>query len=82
MTALNIVFEYLKKNGFDGLCSDEDEECVCTLKDFVPCGYLGKNCFPAYLHESPETCPSDCEQRCFDNGYSDNYLCDKEVVKK
>ncbi len=34
MTVYEIIFEYLSKNGFDGLCTDE---CGCLLDDLAPC---------------------------------------------
>jgi hypothetical protein len=47
-TVLDIVSEYLKANGFDGLT--DDDECGCTLGDLAPCGECICNCFPAYDH--------------------------------
>lgn len=39
ITGKEIVIEYLKKHGYDGLC-DPDNECGCTLDDLEPCvGY-------------------------------------------
>ena len=34
MTVQEIVAEYLKNNGYDGLCN---EDCGCGLEDFMPC---------------------------------------------
>ena len=34
MTVQQIVEEYLKKNGFDGLCGCE---CGCEIEDLIPC---------------------------------------------
>ena len=37
MTIREIVIEYLKKNGYDGLCYP-NEECGCYIDhDFMPC---------------------------------------------
>lgn len=49
MTVKEIVIEYLKKNGYDGLYNDD---CGCALDDLIPCcdnietcmaGVKGKN---------------------------------------
>lgn len=53
MTVLEIVREYLKENGYDGLCNPE-LECGCGLDDLAPCGEMGMDCEPAYVAESPE----------------------------
>jgi len=58
MTVKEIVKEYLEKNGFDGLCS---ENCGCGLDDFMPCGMFANDstvigCTPAYKHK----CKADC----------------------
>ena len=46
MNIYDIIREYLKKNGYDGLVS-EDYECGCALDDFCPCEMIG-NCLAAY----------------------------------
>ncbi len=45
MTTKEIVIEYLKQNGFDGLCSDE---CGCSLDDLICCDEDFQGCEPAY----------------------------------
>lgn len=35
MDIFQIVYEFLKENGYDGLCR---EECGCGLEDLMPCG--------------------------------------------
>jgi hypothetical protein len=72
----DILKKYLSENGYDGFYNS-DMECGCTLEDFMPCGQIDSECSASYLHESPETCPPDCEQRCFDNKDYDYYFCDK-----
>lgn len=50
LTCKEIVAEYIKKNGYDGLC-DEGFPCSCNLKDFMPCGAPGiLICLPGYRH--------------------------------
>jgi len=43
----NIVRDWLKLNGFDGLCHGETE-CGCYLDDFIICGGCFSECRPAY----------------------------------
>jgi hypothetical protein len=66
MNVREIVEEYLKANGFDGLAGDE---CGCQIGDLAPCGSECMNmddCEPGYLHEC-DACsrakviaPDDC----------------------
>ena len=45
-TVKEIVADYLKKNGYDGLCRDG---CGCGLDCFMPCSdEIRHNCRPAY----------------------------------
>lgn len=50
-TVKEILTEYLKANGFDGLYIDD---CGCTVDDIAPCGHIDNNCTPGYLR------PCDC----------------------
>ena len=47
----DIVFDWLKLNGFDGLVNDDDK-CGCHLDDWMLCGGCGEviECRPAYKH--------------------------------
>ena len=48
----NIVAEFLKRNGFDGLWNDE---CACEIDDLFPCaGHLSSRCRPGYRRETPD----------------------------
>lgn len=47
MNIEDIVKEYLKNNGFDGL-ADADNGCACSLNDLFPCGESCLECEPAY----------------------------------
>lgn len=75
MTIEDIIKQYLKDNGFDGLCNP-DLECGCGLDDLMPCGGEGViDCEPAYRHRCAEhlrneyhlvdECFSDCSGECF-----------------
>jgi hypothetical protein len=53
MEVVDIVREWLEKNGYDGLCN---EECGCGLDDFTPCGYIKNDCLAAYKHRKEDGC--------------------------
>ena len=57
MTISDIVLEYLKSNGYDGLMK---EDCGCTINDYMPCGgeYID-DCETAYAVDVPEGIDSD-----------------------
>ena len=44
---INIVTDYLKTHGYDGVCHPESE-CGCFLDDLVPCGDNCMDCKPGY----------------------------------
>ena len=78
MTVKEIVIEYLKANGYDGLCG---EECGCAIDDLVPCDSDPSDCKPGYIHYS------DCKcENCKEYDWMDRYLgyivCGKPVVKE
>ena len=53
MKVEEIIIKYLKENGYDGLAGEE--ECGCSLDDFIPCG--GESiceCEAGYSHECPK----------------------------
>ena len=55
MDLIEIVLDYLKKNGFDGLFNTESE-CGCQIDELMPCGEPGIECTPGYKHAAdPET---------------------------
>ncbi len=51
MTAIQIVADYLKANGYDGLANTE---CGCVLSDLQPCSEDFADCQPAYKHKSTD----------------------------
>jgi hypothetical protein len=52
MRIKEIVKEYLKQAGFDGLYLPG--ECACKIDDLFPCGEITDDCLPGYLS------PCDC----------------------
>jgi len=69
MRVNEIVIDYLRKNGYDGLCGDG---CGCGLDDFAPCDEDFGNCEPAYkvrCHkekcENKNECDGDDNIGCF-----------------
>jgi hypothetical protein len=48
MTAKEIIIDWLKAHGYDGLCSDE---CGCRLDDLMPGECSCPDCVPGYLRE-------------------------------
>jgi hypothetical protein len=60
MTVKEIIIDYIKQHGFDGLC---DLECGCGLDDFAPCGDVRDTCEPAYKRTREEC--AKCEQDCY-----------------
>lgn len=57
MNTKEIVKEYLKNNGYDGLIN-ENGDCGCLIDDLVPCmdGDGFDNCIPGYKT------PCDCSE--------------------
>ena len=53
MTVTDILTEWLKANGYDGLVAD-DAECGCELKDLAPCSGPWDTCRPGYRGPDPE----------------------------
>lgn len=46
LTVADILKEWLKENGYDGLCNTE---CGCSIEDFAPCNLSEiLDCIPAY----------------------------------
>jgi hypothetical protein len=56
ITAREIIAEYLKAHGYDGLCT---HDCGCGLDDFICCSDDFSDCVPAYK----STCSGRCD-RC------------------
>ena len=52
LTVLEIIREYLKKNGFDGLYNRE-LGCGCSINNLNPCGDINIDCTAGYQVEAP-----------------------------
>jgi hypothetical protein len=50
MTVKEILIEWLKKHGYDGLCNPY-HECGCGLNDFILCQVSCELCEPAYKRQ-------------------------------
>ncbi len=67
MNVADILVEWLREHGYDGLYGDE---CGCGIDDLLPCD-MGAQCSPAYKR----TCPTDitirvCKDPCPDTIYT------------
>lgn len=70
MNVREIVAEYLKKNGYDGLYQDE---CGCPTDRLMPCnGESIETCTSGYRHKLPCI---DCPSLCDDDGYGGYAIC-------
>ncbi len=63
MTVIEMLAEYLKENGYDGLCG---QECGCEIDDLAPCDEVNRECVAGHK----ESCtPTDgcwwCEGRFY-----------------
>ena len=47
ITVIEIISDYLKNNGYDGLYNEHDE-CGCGINDLAPCCDNPLECEPAY----------------------------------
>jgi hypothetical protein len=60
--ANEIIKEYLRQEGFDGLYHPGD--CACVLDKLMECGSYPGECMPGYL----QPCPEDCGEHAFHIG--------------
>ena len=63
MTVEQIVSDWLREHGYDGLCN---LDCGCTLDDLVPCRCINEECQAAYkttafTPEEREEWGDDCD---------------------
>ena len=64
MEVIEVIKEYAKANGYDGLVGNE---CGCSFEDPVPCGGDCSACSFGYVCPC-ETCDPECEDNC--NAYN------------
>lgn len=53
MNLFDILKKWLKENDYDGLCLPE-EECGCSLDDFMPCGEPSPRCEAGHRIDAPK----------------------------
>lgn len=58
MNCLEIIMEYLKENGYDGLV-DSDNGCGCGLDDLILCSEDFSGCKPAHKVMCQQPCTGD-----------------------
>ncbi len=58
MTTAEIVADWLRAHGYDGLAG---EDCGCALDDLMPCGEIHLDCVAGHQVLG---CTSDCGRRC------------------
>ena len=46
MTVKEIIEKWLRENGYSGLYNED--ECGCSIDDFIPCGESCNECKPGY----------------------------------
>ena len=61
-----IVGQWLRLNGFDGLCNAE-LECGCSVDDLAPCCTMNEDCRAAYRwrHDNDHPWCRECSLCCY-----------------
>ena len=59
-----IIEDYLKSQGYDGLYNS-DGECGCEMSDLFPCDESPVNCIPGYKSQ----CDEECQHEGRDGGW-------------
>lgn len=61
MTVKEIVTEYLKAHGYDGLFANtaDFDGCACELDKLIPCEGMAEDCQAGYF--TPCDCGNDCD---------------------
>jgi len=57
MNARDILADWLKSHGYDGLWHDSDCDCGCVLDDLMPCCSDPSLCEPGYRLPGDEDSP-------------------------
>lgn len=74
MTIKEMVIQYLKDNGYDGLYNDSGE-CVCTVDGDFPCGENFDDCEAGYLIEICAACAKRTEGEFMIDSNKDGKCC-------
>ena len=53
MNIRDMIKQFLKENGYDGLCNC-DNDCACLKDDIAPCGEICGDCFAGYYRKATE----------------------------
>lgn len=61
MTVGEIIYNYLRDHGYDGLYN-EDISCDCSISELFPCIGIVQDCIPGY--ENPCTCGEHAVHIC------------------
>jgi hypothetical protein len=68
MTVKEIIADYLKQNGYDGLYANDYGKgytcCYCDEGSLLNCGESCETCEPAYKHELIECKKCPCFDEC------------------
>jgi hypothetical protein len=74
MTVDDILRDWLKSHGYDGLCNGDDG-CGCMVSSLAPCGNVSLHeCKPGVLGKcDPQTCANDgdCKWHIVERGHED-----------
>ncbi len=65
MKVREIVAQYLKEHGFDGLYN-ENGGCGCIIADLGPCPEQSFDCKPGYRVDTPDD-PEGCDYHIVEN---------------
>lgn len=68
ITVLEIVSDFLKLNGYDGLYNPG--ECGCSSSNLFPCDEDSQSCIAGYIRKC-KTCSDDIKETCELEGKDD-----------
>jgi len=85
MTVKEIIADYLKQNGYDGLHNHAENQkyagCGCSIKKMLVCQECTGTCEPAYRHTKADCkkCPDRVKCEPFESGEKFMY-CGKKIL--
>jgi hypothetical protein len=71
MTAAEILSDWLRAHGCDGLCT---EDCGCGVDDMMPCGSYPGHCVPAKKISCDRDTCDDCGVTCYGQDDHSRYV--------